>query len=68
MISLPTVGNDTTEPDVAALPLTPRNPLPYTRQFAAIRSFHTGTEVLRDAGGRWPPIVIASSPRRSAKF
>ena len=51
MIALPTVGNDTTEPDVAALPLTPRNPLPHTRQFAAIRSFHTGTEVLRDAGG-----------------
>ena len=60
--------------DVADLPLAPRNPLPFLQQLAAVKSYHTGTEVLRDAGGpvtrivlgpRWlmPPIVLATSPQ-----
>jgi cytochrome P450 len=59
---------------VAALPLVPKNPLPYRQRVQAVRSFHTGPEKLRDAGGpvtrftvgpRWlvPPIVLATSPR-----
>lgn len=59
--------------DVAALPLAPRNPLPYLRQMTAARAFHTGCETLRDAGGpvtrcnlapKWmlPPLVIVTSP------
>jgi cytochrome P450 len=61
------------EKDVASLPLAPKNPLPYRQRLAAVRSFHTGTDTLRDAGGpvtrfsvgpRWlmPPIVLATSP------
>jgi cytochrome P450 len=60
--------------EVAELPLVPKNPLPYRRQLQAIRTFHTGTEMLRDAGGpvtrcslgpKWlmPEIVIATSPQ-----
>lgn len=60
--------------DVAALPLAPKNPLPYRERLKAIREFHTGTNKLRDAGGpvtrvtlgpRWliPPIVLATSPQ-----
>lgn len=60
--------------DVTALPLAPKNPLPYRERLKAIREFHTGTNKLRDAGGpvtrvtlgpRWliPPIVLATSPR-----
>jgi cytochrome P450 len=60
--------------DVADLPLVPKNPMPYWRQLQAIRTFHTGTETLRDAGGpvtrcslgpKWlmPEIVIATSPQ-----
>ena len=56
------------------LPLAPRNPLPFRQRLAAVKSYHTGTEVLRDAGGpvtrivlgpRWlmPPIVLATSPQ-----
>lgn len=59
--------------DIAALPLPPRNPLPYRRRAKALRSFHTGMDELRDAGGpisrfrlgpSWllPPIVVATSP------
>lgn len=59
---------------VSALPLAPRNPLPFRQRLAAVKSYHTGTEVLRDAGGpvtrivlgpRWlmPPIVLATSPQ-----
>ena len=58
----------------AALPLAPTNPLPYVKQVLALRTFHTGLETLRDAGGpvtrlvlapQWlmPPVVIATSPR-----
>jgi cytochrome P450 len=60
--------------DVGALPLAPRNPLPYLQRLKALRVFHTGMETLRDAGGpvtrfslapRWlmPPIVVATSPQ-----
>ena len=60
--------------DLSALPLAPDNPLPYLRKMAAVRSFHTGMETLRDAGGpvtrvrlgpRWlmPEIVVTTSPR-----
>ena len=45
--------------EVAALPLAPRNPLPYLQQMKAARSFHTGCEALRDAGGR---VEIFSRP------
>ena len=60
--------------DVGALPLAPKNPLPYRQRLNALRVFHTGMETLRDAGGRvtrfslaprWlmPPIVVATSPQ-----
>jgi cytochrome P450 len=60
--------------EVAALPLPPKNPLPYRERLKAVRSHHSGTDKLRDAGGpvtlislgpRWliPPIVLATSPQ-----
>ena len=60
--------------DVAALPLAPKNPLPYWQRLRALRTFHTGPEVLRDAGGpvtrtklgpKWlvPPLVVVTSPQ-----
>ena len=60
--------------DVAALPLAPRNPLPYPQQVKAARSYHIGCEALRDAGGpvtrcslapTWmlPPVVVTTSPK-----
>jgi cytochrome P450 len=60
--------------EVAGLPLAPRNPLPHLQQMKAARSFHTGCEALRDAGGpvtrcslapTWmlPPVVVTTSPR-----
>lgn len=60
--------------DVTALPLAPKNPLPYRERLKAIKEFHTGTNKLRDAGGpvtrvtlgpRWliPAIVLATSPQ-----
>lgn len=59
---------------IAELPLAPVNPLPYRQRRDALRNFHTGTDILRDAGGpvtrfrlgpRWlmPPIVVATSPQ-----
>src|SRR6201999_1895110 len=56
------------------LPLAPKNPLPYLRQIKAIRTYHTGVETLRDAGGpvtrlvlapKWlmPAAVIVTSPQ-----
>ncbi len=59
--------------DIAALPLPPKNPLPYGQRIKAMRSFHTGMDQLRDAGGpisrfqvgpSWlvPPVVLATSP------
>ncbi|WP_071289526.1 cytochrome P450 [Mycolicibacterium llatzerense] len=60
--------------DLGALPLPPRNPLPRKERLAACRSFHVGTDTLRDAGGpvtrftlapRWlmPPLVVVTSPQ-----
>ena len=60
--------------DLAALPLAPKNPLPYRQRLHALREFHTGQEMLRDAGGpvtrvsfgpKWlfPPVVVATSPQ-----
>src|SRR5262245_46194399 len=59
---------------VAELPLAPKNPLSFRRQAAAVRHFHTGAEVLRDAGGpvtrlssgpKWliPEAVVVTSPQ-----
>ena len=59
---------------VSTLPLAPRNPLPYRQQVTALRTFHTGLEMLRDAGGPvtrltlapgrlMPPVVVATSPQ-----
>lgn len=59
---------------IASLPLAPRNPLPATAQVTALRTFHTGCETLREAGGpvtrvalapRWllPEIVVTTSPQ-----
>ena len=56
-----------------SLPLPPKNPMPFRQRLAAVREFSTGTERLRDAGGRvtfftlgprWlmPPMVLATSP------
>jgi len=42
----------TTPPaDIAGLPPAPRNPLTLRQQIHAVKAFHTGQEVLRDAGG-----------------
>jgi cytochrome P450 len=60
-------------PDVGALPLAPKNPLPYRQLLKAVRALDTGQELLRDAGGpvtrvvlgpKWmvPPIVLVTSP------
>lgn len=60
--------------DVQTLPLAPENPLPLWQKLRALRTYHTGIETLRDAGGpvtrlvlgpKWlmPPIVVVASPR-----
>ncbi|MGE2689996.1 cytochrome P450 [Mycolicibacterium pulveris] len=60
--------------DLRALPPAPQNPLPYRQQVKAVRTFHSGLEMLRDAGGpvtrvtlapKWlaPPVVIVTSPQ-----
>lgn len=60
--------------DVRALPVAPRNPLPYLEQVRALRTYHTGCQTLRDAGGPvtrltlapsrlMPPVVVTTSPR-----
>ena len=65
----------TTPPaDIAGLPTAPRNPLTLRQQIHAVKAFHTGQEVLRDAGGHmtrlkhgptWlmPEAVVATSPQ-----
>jgi cytochrome P450 len=63
----------TTSLDVAALPLVPKNPLPFWRLVKLVRRLDTGQEVIRDAGGPitriqfgpkalFPPIVAVMSP------
>jgi cytochrome P450 len=60
--------------DLQELPLAPLNPLPRTKQMRAVRTFHTGVETMRDAGGyitrvvlapKWLmlPVVIVTSPQ-----
>lgn len=58
--------------NLAALPLPPKNPLPYREKVKALRLIHTGCQILRDAGGpvtrlvlapKWmlPPVVVVTS-------
>jgi cytochrome P450 len=67
-------GNTAPARDVSSLPSVPDNPLSYRERLEAVRTFHTGMDKLRDAGGpvtrvklgpRWliPPIVVATSPQ-----
>jgi cytochrome P450 len=60
--------------DVAELPLAPKNPMPYLETLRALRSFITGFQQLRDAGGpvsrivlgpKWlfPTAVLIASPQ-----
>ena len=60
--------------NVAALPLAPKNPLPYRHQLRAVRSLIDGLQQLLDAGGpvtrivlgpKWliPPAVLIASPQ-----
>ncbi len=62
------------EPRVSALPLAPKNPLPYWHQLKSLRSFIDGFQKLRDAGGpvsrivrgpKWlvPTAALIASPR-----
>jgi cytochrome P450 len=62
------------QPDVANLPLAPKNPLPYRQQLRAVRSFIDGFQQLFDAGGpvtrvvlgpKWlfPTAVLIASPQ-----
>lgn len=65
----------TTAPDeIRELSSPPTNPLPLRQQIRAVKEFHTGQEMLRDAGGHvtrlkngpaWltPEAVLATSPR-----
>jgi hypothetical protein len=61
-------------PEVATLPLAPKNPLPYRDQLRAVRSFIDGHQELLDAGGpvtrlvlgpKWllPQAVLIASPQ-----
>ncbi len=70
----PDLGDITGIDVVGALPLAPLNPLPLRQRLAAVKTYHTGSEILRDAGGpvtriilgpKWlmPPIVLATSPQ-----
>src|ERR1700731_5360193 len=47
--------------DVSSLPLVPTNPLPWRQRLAAVRTFHTGMDKLRDAGG--PVTLVRLGPR-----
>src|SRR5215208_3499387 len=60
-------------PDVGALPLAPKNPLPLPQLVKAVRHLDSGQELIRDAGGpitrvqfgpKWvfPPLVAVMSP------
>jgi cytochrome P450 len=60
-------------PDVGALPLAPKNPLPLPQLLKAVRHLDSGQELIRDAGGpitrvqfgpKWvfPPLVAVMSP------
>ncbi len=47
--------------EVSALPLAPKNPLPFWQLVKLVRRLDTGQEVIRDAGG---PISSATTPPR----
>jgi cytochrome P450 len=60
-------------PDVSAMPLAPKNPLPLRKLLKAVRNLDKGQELIRDAGGpitrvqfgpKWmfPPLVAVMSP------
>ncbi len=62
------------QPEVGALALAPKNPLPYRRQLKLVRSFIDGFQEIVDAGGpitrlvlapKWlvPNVVVISSPQ-----
>ena len=44
--------------EVAALPLAPKNPLPYRQQFRAVRSYIDGFQELLEAGGPITRLVL----------
>ena len=50
---------------VGALPLAPRNPLPFRQQMKAIRETHTGQELLRDSGG--PVTRVTLGPKMAQR-
>jgi hypothetical protein len=53
--------------DVSSLPSVPKNPLRYRQRLAAVRSFHTGMDKLRDAGagdaGQFGASVVDAADR-----
>ncbi|MDR3655182.1 MAG: cytochrome P450 [Mycobacterium sp.] len=62
------------ESEVSALPLVPKNPLPYRQQLKSLRSYIDGMQALVDAGGpisrlvlgpKWliPNVVLIASPQ-----
>jgi cytochrome P450 len=70
---MPAVRPPATTDDVGALPLAPKNPLPFWELVKAVRDLDKGQEVVRDAGGpitrvqygpKWvfPPLVAVFSP------
>lgn len=69
-----TIPSTVGTPKLTELSQVPVNPLPRRVRIRQLREFHTGCEVLRDAGGpvtrlnlgpSWlmPPVVVATSPR-----
>lgn len=60
--SRPIVDTTPARADVRALPLAPRNPLPYWKLLRAVRALDTGQEIVREAGG--PVSRIAVGPKR----
>jgi cytochrome P450 len=70
---LPGAVTTTETPDVSALPLAPKNPLPFRELLKAVRNLDKGQELIREAGGpitrvqlgpKWvfPPLVAVMSP------
>lgn len=67
---------DVTATAARALPLTPKNPLPYLTRFKAARAFTDGQVALHQADGpvtrsilgpKWltPPLVFVARPRKA---
>src|ERR1700736_3373618 len=48
---LPGAVTTTETPDVSALPLAPKNPLPFREVLKAVRNLDKGQELIREAGG-----------------